>query len=313
MDRRLSPGKVRRLQAASSPAGVFRILAVDHRGVLLKMMDPDGDGRVPADRVTRLKLDVVGRLAPLATAVILDPQYGALQAIASGAIPGGVGLLVPLDGGPRAGGPSTSEERPPSWSVRQASLAGAVGVKLYLSYHPDAGARSSAQEDLVRDIVLRCDEEAMPLYLEPVPCSIDPEAPVGSSRFARDRRRIAIETAARLGALGPDVLKLPFPVDGRHEPDEAVWRSACAELSEASPVPWALLSAGDPFDMFGAQLQVACESGCSGFMAGRSVWAEAATAGEGERGALLEQTVRPRLRELNRIADRYGRGWHGRR
>ena len=58
-----SPGKIRRLQTAASPQGIFRILAIDHRGVLLKMMDRDAHGRVPAGRVTRLKLDVVRGLA----------------------------------------------------------------------------------------------------------------------------------------------------------------------------------------------------------------------------------------------------------
>jgi xylulokinase len=121
--------------------------------------------------------------------------------------------------------------------------------------------------------------------------------------------RIAIKTVARLGALGPDVMKLQFPVDRQHEPDEAVWSAACAELSDASRVPWALLSAGDPFGVFKRQLQIACEAGCSGFMAGRALWSEVATAKECERAALLEETVVPRMEELNQIADRYGHSW----
>ena len=128
----------------------------------------------------------------------------------------------------------------------------------------------------------------------------------------RYRRRIAIETVERLGALGPDVLKLPFPVDRHHEPDEARWREACAEVSDASPVPWALLSAGDPFSIFRVQLQIACESGCSGFMAGRAVWSEVATTEEYRRSALFEETVVPRMQELNEIADRYGHAWQER-
>ena len=128
-------------------------------------------------------------------------------------------------------------------------------------------------------------------------------------RFAVDRRRVALKTVERLGALGPDVLKLQFPVDVRHEPEESVWRVACAELNDASPVPWALLSAGDPFDSFKTQLQIACEAGCSGFMAGRAVWSEVATTDESDRDIVLENTVLPRMQELNRIASRYAHGW----
>jgi tagatose 1,6-diphosphate aldolase len=147
------------------------------------------------------------------------------------------------------------------------------------------------------------------LFLEPVNDSIDPVAPVDSVRSATRRWELAIRTVERLGALGPDVLKVRFPVDHHHEPDEAVWRAACAELNDASPVPWALLSAGDPFPVFETQLQIACEAGCSGFMAGRAVWSEVATAEEDARAVLLEEVVVPRMEALNRIAERYGHSW----
>src|SRR3990172_11365488 len=95
--RRLTPGKVRRLKTAASPAGVFRILAIDHRGVLLRLMDREGRGHVSAHRVTQLKLDILRQIGTLATAVILDPQYSITQAIAGGALPGNIGLLTPLE------------------------------------------------------------------------------------------------------------------------------------------------------------------------------------------------------------------------
>ncbi len=306
---RLTHGKFRRLQTAASPAGIFRILAIDHRGVLLRMMDRQGRGHVAPERVTQLKLDVVRRIGPLATAVILDPQYGALQAVACGALAGGVGLITALDGERRPESVSAPDGQSPAWSVKQAQQIGACGVKLYLSYHPDGGERTLAQEALVREVVGQCAEEAIPLFLEPVVCTIDPDAPVDSLRFANQRRRIVMKTVERLGALGPDVLKLQFPVDGHREPSEVVWRAACAELSDVSSVPWALLSAGDPFDRFKTQLQIACEAGCSGFMAGRAVWSEVATTPEHDRDVILEKTILPRMVELNQIANRYAHSW----
>jgi tagatose-1,6-bisphosphate aldolase len=239
----------------------------------------------------------------------LDPQYSLFQAIACGALAGNVGLLTPLDCDLRTEGSHAPQSKPQAWSATQAHKIGASGIKLYLAYHPEAGERTRAQEALVRDLVAQCAQLALPFFLEPVISSIDPDAPIGSARFASERRRIAIEMVKRVGALGVDVLKLEFPVDGRHEPDEAVWRAACAELSDASPVPWTLLSAGDPFEMFKTQLQIACEAGCSGFMAGRAVWSEAATAPERERGGILEDVVLPRMEVLNQIANRYGHSW----
>jgi tagatose 1,6-diphosphate aldolase len=104
-------------------------------------------------------------------------------------------------------------------------------------------------------------------------------------------------------------LKIQFPVDARQEPNEAAWRAACAELNDAAPVPWTLLTAGDPFEMYLTQLQIACEAGCAGFLAGRTVWSDVAAAVEGARDATLTNIVRPRLKELNRVADRFGHGW----
>ena len=169
---------------------------------------------------------------------------------------------------------------------------------------PTGANQHAAQEDLVRDVVSQCAEEDMPLFLEPVAHSIDPAAPTDSPQFAAQRRRIAVKTVERLGALGPDVLKLQFPVDARYEPNEAVWRAACAELNDAAGVPWALLSAGEPFDRFKTQLQIACEAGCSGFMAGRPCGARQPRQPTASARPSLEGIVRPRMEELNRIAGR---------
>ena len=140
-------------------------------------------------------------------------------------------------------------------------------------------------------------------------CPDDPSIAAKSKAFAEQRPRAAVRTAERLGAIGPEVLKLEFPVDCHHERDEAVWRSACAELRDASPAPWALLSGGEPFDVFKVQLQIACEAGCSGFMAGRSLWGEVAVAEDSERCRILHDLILPRMEALNQIADRYGRSW----
>jgi len=307
--RQLTSEKLRRLQSAASPRGVFRILAIDHRGALLRMMDSHRDSQAAPERVTRLKLDIVRAVGTRATAIILDPQYSARQAIASGALPARVGLLTPLDGDVPNGIKTSSDGQRPAWSVNDAFRIGVSGVKLYLSYHPDAGQRTADQEEFVRSVVRQCAELAVPLFLEPVPSSIDPAAPVGSARFADERRRIVIRMVERLGALGPDVFKIPFPIDGQYEPDEAVWRTACSEVNDASPVPWTLLSAGDPFEIFARQFQIACEAGCSGFIAGRTLWSEVATADERNRGRLLDEVVVPRMEELNRIAERFGHRW----
>ncbi len=299
--------KHEQLEAAATGAGVFRILAVDHRGALLKLIDRDGAGHIAPERVTNLKLDLVRALAPLATAVILDPQYSIQQAIASDVIPAGVGLIASLPNA-AAGHSRQVFQMAETFTVADARQVGAIGAKLYLAYHPDAGEQTAAQERLVESIVDQCEAEKIPLFLEPVLASIDPTMPVDSAEFSRQRRRLAIRTAERLGALGPDILKLEFPVDCRHETDVAAWSAACSELTATSPVPWALLSGGSPLDVFKTQLQIACEAGCCGYIVGRSLWSDAATADEHDRKKVLEK-IAPRMESLNKIADQYGRDW----
>jgi tagatose-1,6-bisphosphate aldolase len=114
-----------------------------------------------------------------------------------------------------------------------------------------------------------------------------------------------------LTAIGGDILKAEFPYDPSVV-DRGLWQEACAELDEASAVPWVLLSGGVDESTFHAQVEVACSAGASGVLAGRSVWAEAATLTGGAREAFLETTARERLRRLVDLVDALGRPWHAR-
>ena len=122
-----------------------------------------------------------------------------------------------------------------------------------------------------------------------------------------ERREVVVETARRLTPLGADILKAEFPVDVTEEPDEAVWRAACEELSAASTVPWVLLSGGVPFETFLRQSQIACEAGASGVMVGRAVWSEAVTANADARRRFLSTLARDRMNQLRALCDERGR------
>ena len=103
-----------------------------------------------------------------------------------------------------------------------------------------------------------------------------------------------LETAARLTALGADILKAAFPYDAAVT-DETRWTEACAELDAATPVPWVLLSGGVENATFERQVAVAGRAGASGVLVGRSVWAEAATLPVQAREAFLAVPGRDRL------------------
>jgi len=75
--RNLSIGKRRGLSSTSTEDGVFTILAFDHRQSFVKMVNPDIKKPATYDQVVAAKLDVIETLSPVASAVLLDPLYGA--------------------------------------------------------------------------------------------------------------------------------------------------------------------------------------------------------------------------------------------
>ena len=308
----LSLGKARALQQCANPDGAFTILAVDHRDAMRVMIDAEHPQNVSSQTLTDIKLDIVRSLSDLPSAILLDPLYSAAQAIAGAALAGRAGLLVALEDQGYLGDPYNRETASlRDWSVEKARRLGATGVKVLLFYHPDSPS-AEKQEDYTRAIIADCQRHELPLFLEPISYPLRRETQKNSPEFANERRRVVIESARRLGALGADVLKVEFPFDANYHSDPAVWADACAELNDASPVPWILLSAGEPFETFCQQLTIACQAGCSGFAVGRSVWKEATSLPAGERAHFLSTSARERFQRLADIAQESAHPWQTR-
>lgn len=291
-------GKWRRLQQAADPQGTFTVLAIDHRGPLRRRLAQEsGAAETQVEEALRnLKQDIVRHLAPHSSAVLLDPEVGLAACVESAALPGATGLLVALDTGSTGDPAVLRTGLVPDWSVERIARAGASGVKLLVYYHPEV-PQAVDVERLVREIARDCARAEVPLYLEPL--SYDP-ADAGTPLPSHARREVVVETARRLVPLGVDVLKAEFPVNPAEQPDEGVWREACQELSEACPVPWVLLSAGVPAEVFLRQTEIACRSGASGVIAGRALWNDAVTTDAARRRTFLQTTA---VRRLDEVAD----------
>jgi len=294
----LGPGKVRGLQQLSRD-GVFSILALDHRDSLrveLDAADPDG---VAAADLTRFKLDVLAAVGDRPSGVMLDPEYGVVPAIASGSLDPSVGFLCALEAQGYLGRPGvTGNELLDGWSVAKTGRCGASAAKLLVLYRPDGGAVTAAQEELIRRVVDQCHDHDLALFVEPVPYDI---------ADAADRRRVCLGSAERVAALGADVVKMPFPAA---TDDRAGWDAACADVTAAISVPWAVLSWGVSYEVFRDQVAAACGAGASGFMAGRAIWG--GVVDSDERAAVVEREVIPRLDELTVIARSQATPWTAR-
>lgn len=295
----LSIGKLRGLQQCLSRRGTFTCLALDHRQNLRRANPAFED---PA-ALSRFKLEVVASLADLATAVLLDPEVSAAQAVAAGALPGGVGLVVALESTGYGGSPTARQGQVlPGWSVEKARRMGASMVKLLVYYHP-ASPAASGIEDFVRQVAEACRQADLALMLEPLSYPLA----AGGKLSSAEKRQVVVETARRLVVPGVDVLKAEFPLDAAEEPDENAWQAACAELSAACPVPWIVLSAAAAFETYLRQVATACRAGAAGCAVGRAVWQEAVHL-EGEaRLEFLGGTGRLRLAQLAALCAEHAR------
>lgn len=286
------------------------ILAVDHRDAMRVMLNREQPEGIPAAQLTETKLSIVKRIGPSATAILLDPVYSLGQAIAQSVLPPKTAFLSAIEAQGYLGEPygrrTTILE---GWGIEKAKMVGASGVKVLLFYHPQAGETTERQEELVVELLAECERFDIPMFLEPISYSVDPNVSKDSAVFAAKRPKIMVETVRRLGALNPDVLKLEFPVDCHYEPDETAWQDACAELNETSPVPWVLLSGGDSFELFQKQLRVACQNGCSGFLVGRALWKDSVHLQGDHRNVFLHSVGSRRWQTLQAIAEAYAHPW----
>ncbi|NPV87665.1 MAG: tagatose 1,6-diphosphate aldolase [Anaerolineae bacterium] len=302
----LSIGKTRGLQQCSSPRGVFTCLALDHRQNLRRALNPQDPAAVSDVQLSAFKVAVCAALAQQATAVLLDPEYGAAQAVAADAIPGGCGLVVALES-TGYGGESTARQSQilPDWSVEKAKRMGASMAKLLVYYHPASSAAPEI-EDFTRRVAAECQAHDLALMLEPLSYSLDPAKKLPSD----EKRRVVVETAHRLTAIpGVDLLKVEFPLDA-DDMDETRWADACAEINRSSRVPWILLSAAVSFDLYLRQVTIACRAGASGIAVGRAVWQEAVQMSAEARTGFLATTARQRLARLSALCQALARPWN---
>src|SRR5437016_476183 len=117
----LSLGKFRGLQQCSTPQGALAVLALDHRNNLRQALRPEAPDSVTDEEMVAFKQQVVACLAPAASAVLLDPEVGAAQCVASGVLPGGTGLVVAVEATGYTGDPTARQSRIlPGWSVEKA-------------------------------------------------------------------------------------------------------------------------------------------------------------------------------------------------
>jgi tagatose 1,6-diphosphate aldolase/sulfofructosephosphate aldolase len=281
---------------------VFSIIAMDQRNTLRRMFTAVGLD-ASDDDLRVAKADVARVLTPAATGLLSDPTYGVPAITQARALAPDCGLLIAAEPSERRsyhGEPRT--HRDPGLDAQWVLDQGGDALKFFVQLRADRPAPAPGEPDLVAETLSVCQEIIDDCRAEDVPVVIENlvyERP-GEDLSGQAREDAIIEAARALNDLDIDLLKLEYP--GSAE--------GCRRLSSLLDRPWAVLSAGVPFDQFTDIIRIAAdEGGASGFIAGRSVWREVVSLTGREREEFLTSVARPRLERLIGVAEKCARPW----
>jgi len=309
--KRISIGKIRGLQQIANSDGVFTMCAMDHRGSLRSMINKEHPEEVNYEEMVKYKLELCSCLAQYASAVLLDPIFGAAQCISHGALPNDTGLLVSIEATGYEGG---KEHRLTTllegWSVEKIRRMGASAAKILVYYRPDLKQLASQQLKTVNTVAMECIKYDLPFLVEPKSYPIGAEIN-NPQEFATLKGQLVIKTAQEITALPIDVLKAEFPADLHYKKDKPELINLCHQLDTAAQVPWVVLSAGVDFELFCQEVEIACRGGASGFLGGRAIWQEAMGIDNTRKRVQYLSTISTdRLKRLTEIANKYAVPWY---
>lgn len=295
----MTPGKLQGLLEITSGDGKFKVFALDQSNSMKKaikaLFEKSGNtGEVTYEHIRDAKLQMVKEVSPYATAVLLDVNYGLRQALQSGVVAKGVGMLARLEASRDAGTPGEVES---GWSVGKIKKMGASAVKLLVYMDTDNASYTEAQMKFVKQTADQCREHDILLLIEEL--TFPRQGEDKKSPAYLDRKTKNIMASTKLLNPYADILKLEFPGE-----------SNLAALTELTAKPWVLLSAGEKYDIFVKQVEQSMKAGCTGIMAGRAIfneYFEQSTPQAQEQ--FLRGTAVARLKELGNLVDKHATSW----
>ncbi len=310
--KKISIGKIRGLQQISSSDGIFMICAMDHRDSMKQMIEESGTAGVRYEDMVQRKMELCQSLASNCSAVLLDPNYGAAQAIAAGVLPGTTGLIMSREASGYKGSKGKRlQALEDEWSAAKIRRMAGTALKLLLFYRPEIEKEAKNQRELARAVGQECIEQDIPFILEHRSYPLDGEDP---RVFSSKQAGIVMETTRHLTPFAVDVFKAEFPgpapaeMKGREYEDSL---ERCRLLDEICPVPWVVLSAGVDYETFHKQVEIACRAGASGFLGGRALWQEGMRIGDAvERKRFLNTVAADRMKKLNEAAGKFAKPWY---
>ena len=287
----LTLGKALGLRRLANADGHFSMVALDQRPPITQLVARRrgiAEAEVAFADIVAVKRVIARAMGPLASALLLDPNYAFPAALAD--VPPRCGLVVTLEDHRFDDGPGGRRSHLIAhWSVAQIKRCGADGVKLLAWYRPDAAAEVCAhQQALVQAVGQQCRQHDIPFIFELLVYPFRHSA-VHTTDYLESPEK---QPALVLDSLrefaqpkyGVDLFKLESPLPGAHLPapdggpahqQAQAWFNQIGALCRGAGTPWVMLSAGVTAAQFQRVMGYACAAGASGFLAGRALWADA--------------------------------------
>lgn len=275
--------KIERLKKLLLPSGKIAIAALDHRGSLKQNLHPENPEITTDQEIMDWKKRMISLYRDRASGLLIDPIYGK-KLIDTTINPGW--MLSMEKTGYKGGKEARVTEILENWSVTAAKEMGACSVKLLLYYDPDNVELAKKQKEVALELSEECRRQQMVFLLEPL-----------SYKIEGSREDEVLRIVRELSDVPVDIYKSEYPGT----------RRACEEMTKILSTPWVLLSAGMAYDQYNQALQVACESGASGFAVGRALWQEFGQYEGEDREKYFVEVASKRMDELLAIVEKYGR------
>jgi tagatose 1,6-diphosphate aldolase len=229
--------------------GRYLMFAFDHRGSFKKFIDPEDPENVTREQAANHKKKLINSIKDQFSGILIDPEFG-LDAYKSLDIQ--KPFLLPAE---ETGYETVNEEKVNVLVNKASELKelGASGVKVLIYFNPDL---QTAKQQLYtsKKILKDAHENGMPLFLEIVTYDMGDEEKVLRS----------VEYFVENDVI-PDVFKIEFPGSDY----------LCQKVTNILGItPWIMLTRAVDYTLFKEQLSMACDNGCRGFLAGRSLWQE---------------------------------------
>lgn len=289
----LSAGKLRGLLRLADEEGRFRMMAIDQRGSLKRMIKKVTGKEATYEDLAQIKKLIVKVLSPYSSATLIDPGYG--YPIAAKYLPPDVGLLLAVEQtGYLAAGAGEKERKTrllEGWGVEKVKRAGADGVKLLLYYRHDGSPEVvEHQQAIARKVGEECARYDIPYVLEIVSYPFREGEDKDSPTYAEKKPKLVFDYVREFAKpeYKVDILKVEFPADLRYCREyadgafdgvkrEPVYglsevEDFCREVTRLARVPWVILSAGVGIEEFLEEVEIASRCGASGFLCGRALW-----------------------------------------